>query len=153
MYFVEVVYLFGLSLEIDCRNLVSVDLDADGRLEWLTCSFETWPQARQALHLFPNFFESDSTNNWIGFNLTATSASSVEGTKVELETNRGKQIRAVVTGDSYCSQHANQIHFGLGQLREVKSITVRWPNGVETKLDHPEINTYHSISAAVVAPQ
>lgn len=152
-HFVEVAYLFGLSLEIDCRNLVSVDLDADGRLEWLTCSFETWPQARQALHLFPNFFESDSTNNWIGFNLTATSASPVVGTKVELETNRGRQIRAVVTGDSYRSQHANQIHFGLGQLREVKSITVRWPNGVETKLDHPEINTYHSISAAVVAPQ
>ncbi len=143
--FLEVSYLLGLALPIDCRNLVCEDLDGDGRLEWLTTSFETWPQGKQALHLFPNFIED--SGNWIGAHLRPAPGAPVTGAVVTLTTDYGQQRRWIVTGDSYRSQQAHTAHFGIGALESVHGLEVQWPGGRSTQLQAPKINQYHTVSA------
>ena len=35
------------------------------------------------------------------------------------------------------------LHFGLGKGNQVKTIEVRWPNGLKRILRKPELNRYH----------
>ena len=149
--FVEVAYLMGLSLGIDCRNLVCEDLDGDGRLEWLTSTFETWPEPKQALHLFPNFIET--SGNWIGVHLKGAPGVSVTGTTVQLNTASGRQTRYVVNGDSYRSQSANTAHFGIGSEQQVTTLSIHWPSGEHKVLSSPQINTYHKASPSPQPPR
>jgi enediyne biosynthesis protein E4 len=142
--FVEIAYLMGLSLSTDCRNLVCEDLDGDGRLEWITSTFETWPEPKQALHLFPNFTET--SGNWIGIRLKGAPGVSIAGTTVHLSTAKGQQTRYLVNGDSYRSQSANSVHFGIGNEKQVKDLLIRWPSGENTVMGSPQINTYHQAS-------
>jgi len=142
--FLEAGYLMGVSLEEDCRNAASDDLDGDGKLDLLVVSFQAWPKIRQALHLFPNFTEQPG--NWIGFRLRESGPGfSPVGAKVILTTASGKQIRHFVTGDSYRSQHANTAHFGLGAETQVQSVEVVWPGGQRTLIERPAINRHHFI--------
>ena len=143
--YLEVGYLMGMSLSIDCRNLVADDLDGDGKLEWLLTSFETWPEAKQALHLFPNFTETKG--NWIGARLRGARDVPVSGAVVRIQTSAGTQERYLVNGDSYRSQRANTVHFGIGAINTVETLSIRWPTGLESILPAPQINTYHEISA------
>ena len=143
--FLEIGYFMGVSAEEDCRNLVSDDLDGDGKLDLLLTTFEEWPEKRQGLHILQNRWSQ--SGNWIGVRLREKGGgSSPVGAKITLDTPAGKQIRRLVTGDSYRSQHANTAHFGLGVETNVNSIEVRWPNGRTKRVIYPAINRYHEIS-------
>ena len=142
--FIEAAYLLGLALTKDCRNLVCADLDGDGKLEWLTTTFEAWPQAKQALHLFPNF--SENSAHWIGAHLRPAPGIPVVGAVAVISTTQGRQTRHVITGDSYRSQSPTTIHFGIGTLTKVNTLTVTWPNRQTTTLSNPSLNTYHNLS-------
>ena len=142
--FLEAGYLMGVSLEQDCRNAVSDDLDGDGKPELLVTTFQAWPKMRQELHLFPNFAEK--SGNWIGIRLRESGPGfSPLGAKVNLTLTSGNRIRQFVTGDSYRSQHANTAHFGIGRSKSVEILEVVWPNGRSKAIRNPAINTYHSI--------
>jgi hypothetical protein len=75
--------------------------------------------------------------NWIGIRLREQGGgASPPGAQVIVHSNSGRTLRQFVTGDSYRAQHANTVHFGLGQNSAVEKIEV--PN--------PQINRYHNIS-------
>ncbi len=140
--FLEAGYLFGVSLEEDCRAVVSDDLDGDGKLELLVTTMNAREGMRQELHLFPNFGAPGA--NWIGVRLGAAGRGfSCNGAKALLTTSSRRQVRYFATGDSYRSQHATVAHFGLGAEKEVERIEVIWPNGARSELLRPEINRYH----------
>jgi enediyne biosynthesis protein E4 len=142
--FLEVGYLMGVSAEEDCRNVVSDDLDGDGKLDLLLTTFEEWPQKRQGLHILQN--RGTASGNWIGVRLREHGRGySPVGAKVILDTPAGKQVRQVVTGDSYRSQQANSAHFGLGKETRVNGIEVRWPNGRVQKIPEPAVNRYYTM--------
>jgi len=52
----------------------------------------------------------------------------------------------LVTGDSYRSQSANTIHFGLGSAAQVERAEIVWANGDQLLLKQPKVNQYHLIS-------
>ena len=88
--------------------------------------------------------------NWIGIRLREHGPGySPVGTKVILDVPAGKQIREIVTGDSYRSQHANTAHFGLGKETKINTVEVRWPNGRTKKIFSPAINQYHEVQPDV----
>jgi enediyne biosynthesis protein E4 len=143
--FLEIGWLMDVAMEEDCRNAVSGDLDNDGRVDLLVTTFEQWPQLKQSFHLFKN--QWPAAGNWIGFRLRESgSGYSPVGAKITLTTSAGKQIRRLVTGDSYRAQHDNSVHFGLGKLTGVEMVEVTWPNGKSTTATNPVVNRYHAIA-------
>ena len=45
------------------------------------------------------------------------------------------QMREVRAGTSYLSQDDLRLHFGLGAATQADHLVVRWPDGVEERLD------------------
>jgi hypothetical protein len=130
--FVEAGYLAGASLELDCRNAVSEDLDEDGKLDLIVLTHETWPKVQRAIHVFRN--EMPLSAHWIGFRLRESRAGpSPAGATITVHTASGTLRRHLVTGDSHRSHH------------EVLRVEVRWPNGKRQVITSPESNRYHDI--------
>ncbi|MBM3839560.1 MAG: CRTAC1 family protein [Verrucomicrobia bacterium] len=143
--FVEIGHLWGIAMEQDSRNVVADDLDGDGRVDLLVTTLEVWPVARQTLRVFKNMLENGG--NWIGFHFREEAGKTLVGARVTLHYNGREVTRQIVTGDSYRSQHANTVHFGLGTLDRVVRAEIRWPGGKMISLDEPPVNRYHSIPA------
>lgn len=151
-------FLMDAAFEYDSRALISDDLDGDGRMDLLvlqkipdegivaSLASNAGKRAKVGrLHIYLNQWEPKG--NWIGVRLRDEPGRSTVGAKAFVNTSSGVRIAHWFNGDSFGSQHSNQKHFGLGDLTEVESIEVRWPDGESRTLKSPEINRYHSISA------
>jgi hypothetical protein len=143
--FVEVGHLLGVALEEDSRNVVTDDLDGDGRPDLLVTTFEAWPKVRQTLRIFQNQLEPKG--NWIGFRLREQpGCASPIGAALTLRAAGERFVRQLVTGDSHRAQHANTVLFGLGAISHVDEVEVRWPNGRVFRLREPAVGQYHLIA-------
>ncbi len=149
--FIEIGHLLGVALEQDSRNVVANDLDGDGRMDLLVTSFEAWPEAKQTLRVYSNTLNDGG--HWIGFRFREEGeGKSPVGVRVALRYDGHSAARQIVTGDSYRSQHANTVHFGLGETDRVESAEIRWPNGQVVTLREPGLNRYHSVGAPPKSP-
>lgn len=145
-HFDEIGYLAGVGLEVDCRNLVSADLDADGLMDLVLTTSSVWPRGRQSLVVLQN--ASDTKGHWIGVHLRQRIGGvSVLNAEIRLEASDLSQSRRIVSGDSHRSQHPTTTHFGLGPVEHVERIRVLWEDGQETTLLTPEIDRYHVVEA------
>lgn len=142
--FIESGHLLGVSLGQDSRNVAADDLDNDGDLDLLVTTFEVWPRSQQVVHIYENQLPTDA--HWIGFNLREEgSGISPVGAQIIVRHNGGTTVRQIITGDSYRTQHPNRVHFGLGQLAAVNSVSIRWVNGSSVELTRPAIDQWHTI--------
>jgi enediyne biosynthesis protein E4 len=140
--FLEMAHLFGVAIEEDCRNVVSDDLDGDGRVDLLVTSYSVWPAGKQTLRVYRNV--STAKGNWIGFRFRENGGSAM-GARIILYFNGGSAVRALLNGDSYRSQHSRTLHFGLGSADKVEYADVFFANGNRAKINNPAINTYHDV--------
>ncbi len=142
--FLRIDFLAGVSSELDSRNVISDDFNGDGHVDLLVRSREpinrTW-----AVHFLKN--NDDLKANWIGVRLDGASRSGI-GARVTVKTPSQTHVAPVVSGDSYISQHAPVVHFGLGSETQVEEIEIKWPDGTVVKIPNPEINRYHRIQPA-----
>ena len=149
--FINVAYLFGASYVYDARAVISDDLDGDGKMDLIVSQSQYDGKGYlMDLHVYRNTLETN--NNWIGIRLRELGPGlSPTGAKVTMHSSGGKQIARVVTGDSFMSQHANTVHFGIGKQEKVDRITIRWPNGQVSELNNPAVNQYHPVKAPSAA--
>lgn len=85
-------------------------------------------------------------NHWITFELEGFQSNmDAVGAKVVLTGDFGTQIREVRAGESYGITCAFTCHFGLGTSTSVDQATIKWPSGMETVIDNPEIDQYHTV--------
>src|SRR5207302_1600723 len=139
-------HLMGVALEADSRAVVTDDLDGDGRVDLLVTTFEEWPEVKQTLRIFKNTLEDPG--NWIGFRFREQgNGRSPVGARVTLRYSGRTTVQQIVTGDSYRSQHANAVQFGLGKAERVNSVEIKWANGQTLTLREPTVNRYHEIRA------
>ena len=88
-------------------------------------------------------------NHWITFELEGIQSNiDAVGAKVVITGAFGTQIREVRAGESYGITCAATCHFGLGTHETVETAVIQWPSGLETVINDPEIDQYHSISEA-----
>ena len=88
-------------------------------------------------------------NHWITFELEGIQSNiDAVGAKVIITGGFGTQIREVRAGESYGITCAATCHFGLGSYEEVETATIQWPSGLETVIENPVIDQYHSVSEA-----
>ena len=65
------------------------------------------------------------------------------GSKVTLYSGGSSFYRELLGGSSHLSQNQSLIHFGLGQIQEIDSLVISWPNGLYQTVIQPELNTRH----------
>lgn len=140
----DLAWISGLGRTEDCRNLVTADLDGDGRLDVLMTTQEVESEFRQRLLVFRNEFPIQP---WIGVRVGAShQGSATTGTTVTMTDDQGrKQIRTILVGDSYLSQHPASAHFGLGSTGRVRQLELTFPGGRKRTLLNPEPNRWHTL--------
>ena len=137
--FVNAGFLMGVACEFDSRAVTTNDLDGDGNVDLLVTEYEFDGKGFvMDLHVYRNTLTSN--NGWIGIRLENQAI----GTTVRINSGDQHQLATVMTGDSFGSQAATQVHFGLGK-GAVDSIEVVSPNGDVTRIDDPPIGRYHTI--------
>jgi hypothetical protein len=145
-HFVNVAHLLGVALEEDCRNLVTADLDGDGRMDLAMTSQHAVPISKEKLRVFRN--EIAEQGNWIAFSFREEPGHvSPIGATVTVRGEGVKKVAAVVTGGSFRSQHPLTAQFGLGNKDRVEDVEIRWPSGAVERRAGPKINQAHWISA------
>ena len=142
----NVAFLMGVGCEFDARAVLGNDLDGDGRPDLIVTEYEFAGRGYiMKLHVFRNALPT--ANNWIGVRVPESGGhAGLFGTTAELNTGNRKQIRHLVSGDSFLSQHDNVFHFGLGKQASVSQIKIRWPDGRQRIVQNPAINTWHAFA-------
>ncbi|HIA72196.1 MAG TPA: CRTAC1 family protein [Phycisphaerales bacterium] len=77
-------------------------------------------------------YHNDSTGNggWLKVKLQGTKSNrDAFGTKLKLVSGDNIQIREHVSGEGYFSSNAQEVHFGLGDIEKIDSLTLTWPSG------------------------
>jgi hypothetical protein len=143
--FLEVAYLFGLAIEEDCRNVIAEDLDADGRVDLVVTTLEIWPKKRQTLRIYKNLL-TGSGGNWIAFHFPDhANGKSPIGATVKVRYAGRAAIQQIITGDSYRSQRASSVHFGLGAADRIEKAEIKWPDGQTESIQKTVINASNEI--------
>ena len=109
------------------RGLATGDFDNDGRVDFLVVDYEGNPM------LFHNL--SRTSNHWITLDLRGRAPNSFAyGARVTARAGKQVWTGLVSPASSYLSSSDPRVHFGLGAVRRLDSLTVRWPDGRQTQL-------------------
>lgn len=103
------------------------DFDNDGDIDVLILNMNDYPS------LLRN--DGGNRNNWIGFKLLGTKCNRTGiGARVRVVTGKHAQTDEVHSGTSVMSQSDLRLQFGLGQVKQIDLIEVKWPTtqNVET---------------------
>jgi hypothetical protein len=114
------------------------DFDDDGDLD-IVVNHKDGPPA-----LLRN--DTPTDNRWIRLKLLGTQ-SNRDAIGAQIEVIAGDRVlhRQRKGGCSLMSSHDPRVLVGLGQAKEVARVTVRWPSGVVSVVEHPATNQTHAI--------
>ena len=111
------------------------DLDNDGDLDLVVNNFN------DPASLYRNTTSDKGNGHYLLVDLKGPKMNpNGLGTKLTLETNRGKQFQEfwVVRGfQSSCDQ---RVHFGLAKGDQIKSLKIEWPDGKTQEINQPEVD-------------
>ena len=119
------------------------DLDNDGDLDLVVNNVQAAP------FVYRNTTrERDSTGHFIGFDLRNAANSPALGAQVTVFTPTGIQYQELAPMRGFQSQVDGRLLFGLGHGARVDSVHVLWPDLRRQMYVRPEVDRYHTISAA-----
>jgi hypothetical protein len=112
------------------RGAAQGDFDADGDLDLvLTNTLEPAALLRN---------ESAPSSRSLQVRLVGRSSNrDAIGARLLLETDQSRQVRFIIGGGSYLSTSDLSAHFAIPKGETVKTLTIHWPGGAKTRLDHP----------------
>lgn len=117
------------------------DFDQDGQLELVVAHGES---ASQPLSYFRPLIGSN--NHWFRVLPLTSQGAPARGARVSLLAGGRTQTRVIDAGSGYLCQMEPVAHFGLGNLTDVHSITVTWPDGAEHVIRNPGIDRLLRVS-------
>ncbi|MEI7608409.1 MAG: CRTAC1 family protein [Rhodospirillaceae bacterium] len=108
------------------------DIDGDGLLELLVNH-----DGNQPLALFK---ASPNSNGWLRVMPLTAAGAPARGAIVTCHAGGRAQHRAICAGSGYLSEMEPVAHFGLGELRRIDRVEIRWPDGAEAVVANPPAN-------------
>ena len=109
------------------------DFDNDGDLDVFVANLDDRPS------LLRN--DVGNRRNWLGLRLVGTRGNRDGiGARARLVAGEWTQIRDLICGSSFLSSEDRRLHFGLGRVKRVDTLEVRWPD------QHREIFTGLSVN-------
>lgn len=132
--FTEAGAILGVDFLDDSRAFALVDLDHDGRLEFVLKN-RTSPQIR-ILHN-----ELELVNSSICISLKGTKSNrDAIGATVDVETSAGRQRSTLRAGSGFLTQNSKVLTFGLRPFEGPIRATVHWPNGSTQSFGNLPVN-------------
>ena len=110
---------FCSTVEIN-RGLACGDIDNDGDLDLVL------DRLGQPPRVFQN--QSPKTNSWLTVQAITHNRPAI-GAKVTVITDKKHFVGQVLAGYSYLSSNDCRLHFGLGDIRYIRSLDITWPDG------------------------
>lgn len=99
------------------------DFDNDGYLDLAVSNYQ--PYQHNIWH------NQGDGSEWAKFRLEGTvSNKDGIGSRVEMYSELGFQMRTLQCGEGYLSQNSNTLHFGLSDQNAIDSVVVKWPSGI-----------------------
>ncbi len=122
------------------RGFAMADIDGDGFLDLLVTNIDQRPALLR---------NSGNSNRWLQVELVGKRSNRDGiGSRLTLTAGGKRQIREILSGTSFLSQHSLAANFGLGQINRIDALEIRWPSGVvQTLLDLP-VNQRITVSEA-----
>jgi hypothetical protein len=114
----------GIDLAEDSRAFALFDLDGDGCLD-LAVKSRMGPQLR----VFRNSCGQARERIVVRLRGTKSNHDAV-GARVEVD----GQVKWIVAGSAYLSQHTKRLHFGLGERKRAEKVRIAWPSGLVQEL-------------------
>ena len=114
------------------------DLDNDGDLDLIINN------VNEKAFIYKNNSRETTKNNYIGISLKGKLDNTFAiGSKLKIYTDGKIYFREVEPSRGFQSSSDYKQIIGLGNLKQVDSMIVVWPNGTFSKYDHPEVNKVH----------
>jgi hypothetical protein len=103
------------------RGAAFGDLDGDGRVDIVVNNLDDQPTV---------LLNRSESGNWIALKLVGRRSNrDAVGARVTITAGGRKQVAVLQAGHSYLSQSDMKLHFGLGAMKKIDTIEIRWPRG------------------------
>ncbi len=113
------------------RGSACADFDRDGDLDIIVNNLDGEPF----------FLENQSTaGNWLQVAVRNEKGMPAYGARVVVTSGERKQVAELYSSASFISQNSAVLHFGLGDMRVVDHVEVRWPGGEKKVMEKVEAN-------------
>ena len=131
--FLDISYLTRADTDGDGRCVVAGDFRNNGRLDVVVRKVGADQKAgRYPLQVYENNFPQ---RHYLKVTLRGTRSNKQGvGARLVAVVNGQQLVREMYPLNSYRSQMANIVHFGLGDHDRVERLTIRWPSGAEQVL-------------------
>jgi len=109
----------GLDRAEDSRSFAFTDIDGDGNMD-IVLKSRLAPQVR----VFQNVCGAGRKSLVLALRGTKSNRDAI-GARVEVD----GQVKWLVAGSAYLSQHTKRMHFGLGDRARAENVRIQWPSG------------------------
>jgi hypothetical protein len=122
-----------LDAKSTARGACFADYDNDGKMDAFVVNLNA-----------PGVLLHNTTatkNHWIAIKLRGTKSNRDGiGARLEIVAGGRKQVAERTSTSGYLSQDDERVHFGLGQVAKIDSLTIKWPSGKEQVLQGPAVD-------------
>ena len=122
------------------RGLVVFDYDNDGDMDIFISHLDNKG--------IPSLLRNDggNMNHWLGLKLEGEKGpSSAIGAKVTVNAGGKKQVLVNQWGTTYLSNNDPRLHIGLGRVKKIDSLEIRWSNGTTETFRDIDADRYLTI--------
>lgn len=123
-----------------------LDYDDDGWMDILSGSDD-----QAGWHLYRNSPSAEVVDktHWIKVRVgKSPNGTGPHDAVIHVYSQKGMQMRRVGSAGTVHSQSLNNpVHFGLGEMADIKRIEVRWRDGTLSSMDEPSVDRTHSMGA------
>ena len=128
----------GLNVEKSSRGHAFADIDNDGDLDVAIVNIDDTPT------LLRN--DGGNENNWLNVQLKGSDYNSQAiGARAIAYVGLTAQLREVRAGTGYISHDDIRLHFGLGRVDQLDSLSIRWPDRREKMFYNIKANQFITI--------
>ena len=133
------------------RGLAVGDLFNDGNMDVVVEDLTGAPMILRNMGLEAGV----PVRHWVSFELAGTKSNRLAiGARVKIVAGGMTQTDETHSGGSYLSQNDLRVHFGLGAVKKIDSVEIRWPSGkVETIKDLDADKFYSVLEGQGIVPR